>query len=118
MMLYLTNEQFRERLNQLVGDTVEDSQLQIIEDVTSSYDAILADFDVQIKNYDDLTVKYDDLTVKYDENDSMWRMKYKNRFLSPSTTPEQIKNDTQDDVRKDDQGPQLTIDDLFKKREG
>lgn len=100
-MAIKSREDLLKSLNALIGDNSTDENLAILEDVTDT-----------LKDYEEKTADQTDWKTKYEQNDSDWRKKYKDRFLSGGT----IKDEQEEDVEKDSK--HLTFDSLFKEREG
>lgn len=72
-MAVVTKADYLERLNELLGDRVDDESLSVLEDFSDTYD--------------DLSARIgEDWKERYEENDRMWREKYRKRFESGSET--------------------------------
>lgn len=64
-MAKLSKDELIEKVKKYIGDRTDDETIEIIEDITDSFDSSAAD----------------EWKRKYDENDKMWRDKYISRFL-------------------------------------
>lgn len=63
-MAKLSKEELLEKVRAYVGDRTDDETIEIIEDISDSFD----------------TSDGDEWKKKYEENDKMWRDKYVSRF--------------------------------------
>ena len=63
-MAKLSKEELLEKVKTYVGDRTDDETIEIIEDISDSFDSTDAD----------------EWKQKYEENDKMWRDKYVSRF--------------------------------------
>lgn len=63
-MAKLSKEELLEKVRAYVGDRTDDDTIEIIEDISDSFD----------------TSDVDEWKQKYEENDKMWRDKYVSRF--------------------------------------
>lgn len=63
-MAKLSKEELLEKVRAYVGDRTDDDTIEIIEDISDSFD----------------TTDADEWKQKYEENDKMWRDKYVSRF--------------------------------------
>ena len=63
-MAKLSKEELLEKVRAYVGDRTDDETIEIIEDISDSFD----------------TTDADEWKQKYEENDKMWRDKYVSRF--------------------------------------
>ena len=93
----LTKEQLMDKLKEYVGDKTDDATIELLEAVTDS-----------IPESDG-----EDWKAKYDQLDADWRKRYTERFYSTpegeDKPPEGGNND-----EPEDNGEDVTIDDLFK----
>lgn len=64
-MAKLTKDELIEKVRKYVGDRTDDETIEIIEDISDSFDSSDAD----------------EWRQKFEENDKMWRDKYISRFL-------------------------------------
>lgn len=64
-MAKLTKNELIEKVRKYVGDRTDDETIEIIEDISDSFDSSDAD----------------EWKQKFEENDKMWRDKYISRFL-------------------------------------
>lgn len=104
--MVLSKEDFMSAIMARVGDDNSDESLAFIENMNDTY------ADMESKAKGDGT----DWKQKYEENDKQWREKYKSRFNSPGTTPEDALDSQIEDVLDD--GKDKTFEDLFTEREG
>lgn len=65
-MAKLSKEKLLEKVRAYVGDRTDDDTIEIIEDISDSFD----------------TSDADEWKQKYEENDKMWRDKYVSRFYN------------------------------------
>ena len=63
-MAKLSKEELLKKVRTYVGDRTDDETIEIIEDISDSFD----------------TTDADEWKQKYEENDKMWRDKYVSRF--------------------------------------
>lgn len=64
-MAKLSKDELIEKVRKYVGDRTDDDSIEIIEDISDSFDSSDAD----------------EWKQKYEENDKMWRDKYISRFV-------------------------------------
>ena len=69
-----TSSELINLVKERIGEDTSDESLSFLEDVSDT----LGDYDNRLS---DTT----DWKTKYEENDSMWRQKYKDRFMSGSS---------------------------------
>lgn len=103
-MAVLNRDDFMARINERVGDDTSDEALAFIEDMTDTFDNLSSNTDKE------------EWEKKYNELDTMWREKYKARFMDPGTDPQHVIDEQIDDVKDD--GTETTFEDLFAEREG
>ena len=106
-MAVLNKEDFLKRLEEHIGDDTSDEAMSFIEDMTDTFN------DMETKSSGQSDEQWQ---KKYDELDKSWRQKYKDRFFNSETTPKDVKNDQEDDVKDD--AEEKTYEDLFVEREG
>ena len=112
-MSVLNREEFMSRLKARVGEDTSDDAMSFIEDFTDTYN----DMETRATNDNsELEEKYNALVKEKDELDKSWREKYKARFFDGETTPDEVKNEQEEDVIRD--GEETTFEDLFEEREG
>lgn len=117
-MAVLDRENFMNRLKERVGEDTSDEAISFIEDMQDTFN----DLETRSSGNNDeqWETKIEDLNkewqTKYDENDNMWREKYRDRFFNSETTPDDVKEEQEEDVIDD--GEETTFDDLFEEREG
>lgn len=103
-MAVLSRDDFMARINERVGDDNSDDALSFIEDMTDTFD------DLSSSN------NTEEWEKKYNELDTMWREKYKARFMNTGTDPRTVIDEQEEDIKDD--GTETTFDDLFAEREG
>lgn len=104
-MAIRTREELMQRLSEYIGEDNSDNALELMEDVTDTYDS-LSDGE--------------DWKAKYDELDASWRERYRERFRSGSDgsgsdvlpTGEKADEGTHEDV-KDEDKEIVTYEDFF-----
>ena len=106
-MSVLNREQFLARLQERIGEDTSDEAMSFIEDMTDTFN----DMETRSNGQSDEQWKQ-----KYDELDKSWREKYKARFFNSETTPADVKDEQEDDVKDD--AEEKTYADLFEEREG
>ena len=116
-MAKLTQKEFMEKVNTIIGDRTDDEALSFIEDCK---DTISSDGD-------DWKAKYDEQVTKNEELEKSWREKYKARFFAADdssqednhennkkTNPAKPKDTVDDDEQaKLEQAEKIRCDDLF-----
>lgn len=103
-MAVLSRDDFMTRINERVGDDNSDDALSFIEDMTDTFDNLSSGNNAE------------EWERRYNELDTKWRDKYKARFMSSGTTPEDVIDEQKEDIKGD--GSETTFDDLFTEREG
>lgn len=107
-MSVLNREQFTATLQARVGTDTSDEGLKFVEDMMDTFNEMESKFTGQSEEV---------WQKKLTDLDNEWRTKFQQRFFnSASTTPGDVKEDQEDDVRDD--GKLVTFDDLFTEREG
>lgn len=104
-MSVLSKDKLLEKIRSLLGERTDDEAITFIEDVTDTYDSI-----------SDAKSGYteDEVTAKVNEVEEKWRKKYRDRFFGSG-------GDDDDDDEPDGGNTnteEVTIDDLFEKKEG
>lgn len=117
-MAVLTQKEFMENLNKLLGDRTDDEALKFIEDAN----------DTITEHGDEWKDKYETLVQEKDDLDKAWRQRYRDRFFSSdtslddkgnhdnnhSTNPATPKDDIDDELAaKLEQANKIRCDDLF-----
>lgn len=106
-MSVLSRDELLEKTRALLGDRTDDEAIAFIEDVTDTYDDIVG----AKSGYTE-----EEVTAKVNEVEEKWRKKYRDRFFGNGG------NDDDDDDDEPDGGntntEEVTIDDLFEKKEG
>lgn len=95
-MAKLSKDELIEKVKKYVGDRTDDETIEIIEDITDSFDASYAD----------------EWKQKYEENDKMWRDKYVSRFFDKKE--EDLKTPTE---HEEEEKEYNSYEDLFEKEE-
>lgn len=106
-MAVLSKEEFMSRLQERIGEDTSDEAMTFIEDMTDTFN----DMETRSNSNNDAEWKQ-----KYDELDKSWRKKYRDRFFDSETTPADVKEEQEEDVKDD--GEEKTYADLFEEREG
>ena len=106
-MAVLNKEEFLSRLQERIGEDTSDEAMSFIEDMTDTFN----DMETRSNGQSD-----EEWKTKYEELDKAWREKYKARLLNSETTPADVKEEQEDDVK--DYAEEKTYADLFEEREG
>lgn len=96
-MAKLSKDELLEKVRTYVGDRTDDETLEIIEDISDSFDSSDAD----------------EWRQKFEENDKMWRDKYISRFFEKNDDGIEDPTDEKDDEEKE----YKTFEDLFEEEE-
>lgn len=98
--MVLSKEDFNNRLKELIGDDTSDKSIQLLEDMTDTYNDLVS------KSSDS-----EDWKAKFEENDKQWRQKYTDRFFGdgkedvkedkPATPPSELEPETFDELFTD-----------------
>lgn len=96
-MAVLTREQFVSNIRGFVGETPDDNGLQMLQDMTETFDSMAGDTHVDWKD-------------KYEQNDKQWRQKYADAFNAPV----QPKSE---EPTPEEKASSIKISDLFIKKE-
>ena len=91
-MAVLNKEQFLARLQERIGEDTSDEAMTFIEDMTDTFN----DMETRSNGQSDEQWKQ-----KYADLDKSWREKYKARFFNSETTPADVKDEQEDDVKDD-----------------
>lgn len=75
-MAVVTKEQLLEAVKLTLGENTSDDAIKLIEDITDT-----------IANYESLNKE--DWKTRYEENDKLWRQRYRDRFYSGETAPDE-----------------------------
>lgn len=95
-MAKLSKEELLEKVRTYVGDRTDDDTIEIIEDISDSFDSTDAD----------------EWKRKYEENDKMWRDKYVSRFYDKKE--EEFETPTE---HEEEEKEYNSYDDLFEEEE-
>lgn len=104
-MAVRTREELMQRLSEYIGEDNSDAALEIMEDVTDTYD--------------DLT-SGEDWHARYDELDASWRERYRERFRGtvsdpdPLPTPGDSAGEGTHEKMKETEKEIVTYDDFFR----
>lgn len=105
-MAILTKDDFLSKLKAKIGDDTSDEALQLIEDMTDTYN------DLFTKSQSNSSGE--DWKAKYEENDKMWREKYKERFFSGSDNVDPLPEPKAPEKTEDEKhAEEVSINDLF-----
>lgn len=80
-----TSSELINLVKERIGEDTSDESLSFLEDVSDT----LGDYDSRLS---DTT----DWKTKYEENDSMWRQKYRDRFMGGSASDEEDKDEPEE----------------------
>lgn len=94
-MAVLSKDELIEKVKQYVGDRKDDETIEILEDISDSFDSSEAD----------------EWKKKYEENDKLWRDRYISRFVEKEDEP-----DTSTE-HEEEEKEYNSFEDLFKKEE-
>lgn len=102
-MARLSREEFLEKLGKLIGEDTSEDALQLLEDMTDTYDEL-----------ETASKDTENWKEKFTKNDAEWRKKYKERFFSGGSK-EEIE-EIEEEIDDTDE-PEITINDLFSETE-
>lgn len=92
-----------EALRAKIGDSTDDADLKLLEDVSDTID----DFEQRIKDSGDWK-------TKYEENDKAWKEKYRDRFFNKDVDKQIEEKEKEKDIEhKLDENKKLEFSDLF-----
>lgn len=107
-MSVLSRDELLEKTRTLLGERTDDEAIAFIEDMTDTYDAVSGG---------NTGYTEEEVTAKVNEVEEKWRKKYRDRFFGNGGN-----DDDDDDGDDPDNGntntEDVTIDDLFEKKEG
>lgn len=95
-MSKLSKDELLEKVRAYVGDRTDDETIEIIEDISDSFD----------------TSDADEWKQKYEDNDKMWRDKYVSRFYDKKE--EELDTPTE---HEEEEKEYSSYEDLFEKEE-
>lgn len=95
-MAKLSKDELIEKVKKYVGDRTDDETIEIIEDISDSFDSSDAD----------------EWKQKYEENDKMWRDKYISRFLEKKEDEPDTPTEHEEEEKEYN-----SFDDLFEEEE-
>ena len=99
-MAVKTVTELMEQINAQLGESTDDSVLNLIEDVSDT-----------LNDYENRVSDSTDWKQKYEDNDAQWRQRYKDRFFSNEDKGEE------DFVEEPEEDKPLTYDNLFSVKE-
>lgn len=94
-MAVLKKEEFIEKISKLIGDENSDENLELLEDITDTFDSFS-----DAENWKE----------KYENNDKEWREKYRKRFETPTEKKDGESEETEEKEEKE----KTTFEELFK----
>lgn len=98
-----TKEEILEQIKAKIGDSTEDNDLKLLEDVSDTID-----------DFVDKVEKAGDWKKKYEENDKSWKEKYRDRFFNTEAKDEIDKYEKDKEKEQEiDEPKKLTFDALF-----
>lgn len=95
-MAKLSKDELIEKVKKYVGDRTDDDSIELIEDISDSFDSSDAD----------------EWKKKYEENDKMWRDKYISRFLEKKEDEPDTPTEHEEEEKEYN-----SFEDLFEKEE-
>lgn len=95
-MAKLSKDELIEKVKKYVGDRTDDETIEIIEDISDSFDSSDAD----------------EWKQKFEENDKMWRDKYISRFLEKKE--DEVDTPTE---HEEEEKEYYSFEDLFEEEE-
>lgn len=95
-MAKLSKDELIEKVRKYVGDRTDDDSIEIIEDISDSFDSSDAD----------------EWKRKYEENDKMWRDKYISRFVEKKEDEPDTPTEPEEEEKE-----YITFGDLFEEEE-
>mgnify|MGYP007006851739 CR=1 FL=1 len=95
-MAKLSKEELLKKVREYVGDRKDDGTIEIIEDISDSFDSTDAD----------------EWKKKYEENDKMWRDKYISRFYDKKEEESETPAEHEEEEKE-----YSSYEDLFKEEE-
>ena len=99
-----TREELIQRLSDYIGEDNSDAALELMEDVTDTYDSFTP------------AEEQEDWKAKYDELDASWRERYRARFEGAEgdllPTGEKVDEGTHEEI-KEEEKEIVTYDDFF-----
>lgn len=95
-MAKLSKDELIEKVKKYVGDRKDDETIEIIEDISDSFDSSDADKWKQ----------------KYEENDKMWRDKYISRFVEKKEDESDTLTEHEEEVKE-----YISFEDLFEEED-
>jgi hypothetical protein len=103
-----TKDEILSSIKALLGDTISDEGIALLEDVSDTLDKSTGGSSDEDKK------RIEELEKQVKDTDAMWRQKYTDRFLNPSTDKGNEESDESitDEDDKEDNSPK-TFDELF-----
>ena len=98
-----TKEEILEHIKNKIGDSTDEKDLQMLEDISDTLD----DFKDKVDNAGDWK-------AKYEENDKAWKQKYRDRFFNKEANEDIDKHEKEKEQELENEQPKkLTYDALF-----
>ena len=101
-MAVRTKEELLNIIKEHLGDDTSDSALQLVEDISDTYDDLNSHTDGE------------DWKTRYEQNDADWRKKYRDRFFNAGNTEGDV-TDVPEKGEPAEETEPTTFDELFKK---
>lgn len=103
-MAVLTQEEYFETLNQLIGDSATDENIRRVEDLTDTY------MDMSGR---DVSARVQELENQLEEQRKAFNKRYMDRFFSAPVSAAQGNPDEQRMRSEEERGENITVEDLF-----
>lgn len=98
-----TKEEILEHIKSKIGDSTEENDLQLLEDISDTIDDLQSRVD-----------EAGDWKTKYEENDKAWKQKYRDRFFNNTANEEIEKHEREKEQEQENELPKkLSYDALF-----
>lgn len=98
-----TKEEILEHIKSKIGDSTEDNDLKMLEDISDTLDDLKSRVD-----------EAGDWKTKYEENDKAWKQKYRDRFFNTEAKEEIDEHEKEKEKEMEIDAPKkLSFDDLF-----
>ena len=103
-----TKEEILEHIKSKIGDSVDDKDLAMLEDISDTID----DLNSRVN-------EAGDWKTKYEENDKAWKQKYRDRFFNTEAKEEIAEHEREKKKEREIDVPKkLLFDDLFSSENG
>lgn len=103
-MAVLTQEEYFETLNRLIGDSATDENIKCVEDLTDTY------MDMSGR---DGSARVQELENQLEEQRKAFNKRYMDRFFSAPVSAAQVNPDEQRLRSEEERGENITVEDLF-----